>query len=217
MSTLEVPAGQTVRPHNGRVSFAAAALFLMAYLLVSPVAGALGEGELPLPGTAASTVAGYYAANQVAALAGAALQLLSVVGLAMFAGTVRTRGWARVLARTAVAAMVASCLFTVAATVTAGGVADQTVALLRQVGFYAGGVIHVVALGGFALVAGRVLHQRGSIGRGVRALGYVAGSLAVLSVLSVGVYYANALLPLGRVLCMLWAVTVGVSLWRRRR
>jgi hypothetical protein len=192
-------------------------VFLVGYLLVGPVAGALADRDLPLPDAAAGEVAGYYAAHRAAALVGAALQLASVAGLLLFAHAIGVGGRAAAASRVAVATMVLASLLTGALTVMAGDAADQSVALVREAGFYAGGVAHVVTLGLFSLLAASALHQRGLLGGGVRTFGYVAGALAVLSVLSVAIYFANALLPLGRVLCMVWTVTVGVSLWRSRR
>lgn len=200
-----------------RVPFIGGVMFLVAYLLVGPLSGALADRDLPLPDAPAGEIAGYYAANPAAALVGAALQLVSVAGLLLFAHAIGVGGRAAVAVRVAVGAMVVSSLLTAVVTVMAGDAADQSVVVLRQVGFYAGGVIHVVSLGIFALLAASVLHQRGMLGRGVRTVGYVAGTLSVLSVLSVAIYYANALLPLGRVLCMVWTVTAAVSLWRRGR
>jgi hypothetical protein len=192
-------------------------VFLLAYLLVGPAAGALADRDLPLPDAAAGEIAGYYAANPAAALVGAALQLASVAGLLLFTHSIGPGDRPAVAARVAVGAMVVSSILTGVVTVMAGDAPDQTVALLREIGFYAGGVVHVVTVGLFTLLAVPALHQRGDLSRGGRTFGYVAGALAVLSVLSVAIYYANALLPLGRVLCMVWTVTVGVSLWRRRR
>lgn len=201
---------------NSPIPLVAAAVFLVAYLLVGPLAGPLADRDLPLPDAAAADIAAFYAANPTAALVGATLQLISVIGLLVFAQMIAAGSRPTAFARIAVGAMVVSCLLTGVVTVVAGDVADQTVALLRQAGFYAGGVVHVVTLGIFSLLAASMLHRRGLVGKGVRTFGYVAGAIAVLAVLSVAIYYANALLPLGRLLCMVWAVTVGVSLWRRR-
>lgn len=194
----------------------AGAAFLVAYLLVGPVTGALADGDLPLPDAASAEVAAYYAADPAAALVGAALQVLSVLGLLVFAETIGVPGRPVLLARAAVGAMVVSSVLTGVVTLLAGDTADTTVALVRSISFYAGGVAHVVLLGLFVLLAASALRQGGLVGRGVSVFGYVAGALAALSVLSVAIYYANALLPVGRVLCMVWTVSAGVSLWRRR-
>jgi hypothetical protein len=50
-----------------------------------------------------------------------------------------------------------------------------------------------------------------------RWFGYVAGGLATLSVLSLAFYYASVLLPVGRVLAMVWTVIAAIVLARSGR
>jgi hypothetical protein len=198
--------------------------FLGAYLASGPVSDSLADRPLPLPDTPAAEAAAYFAANPLAVTASAALQAVSVLCLAVFVAGLAPllRGAARdgsrlaVVGYLAVAAMVVSSVLAVTAAVIATPASADTVYVLRQSSFYTGGVAHVVALGAFVLGASLVLGRRRLIGRPSRWFGYVAGALAVLSVLSLGIYYATALLPVGRVLCMVWAVAVGIRLARVR-
>jgi hypothetical protein len=64
---------------------------------------------------------------------------------------------------------------------------------------------------GSALVLGR---ER-LFGPSTRWLGFVAGTLAVLSVLSLAIYYATPLLPVGRILSMAWTVVAAIVVLRR--
>lgn len=198
--------------------------FLIAYLVVSPVSDALADRPLPLPGTGPSDVAAYFAANPVAVAASALLQVASVACLAVFiaalAPVLRGAGpeGARVplLGYVAVAAIVVSSLLAGAAAVVASRSAGVTY-VLREASFYAGGVAHVVTLGAFVLGAALILGRRELIGAASRWSGYVAGALAMLSIVSLGVYYASVLLPVGRVLSMVATVAIGVALVRGRR
>lgn len=198
--------------------------FLIAYLVVSPVSDALADRPLPLPGTGPSEVAAYFAANPAAVAASALLQVASVACLAVFiaalAPVLRGAGpeGARVplLGYVAVAAIVVSSLLAGAAAVVASRSAGVTY-VLREASFYAGGVAHVVTLGAFVLGAALILGRRELIGAASRWSGYVAGALAMLSIVSLGVYYASVLLPVGRVLSMVATVAIGVALVRGRR
>lgn len=191
-------------------------VFLVAYLLVSPVAGGLADRGLPLPDDPVGDVVGYYVANPVAAVATAALQAISVCGLLAFARALRLGGRTVAIAGVAFGAMLVSSAVAVLLALVAGDVAGSTVGMLREVNFYAGGVVHVVALGTFVLAATQELHGAGVVRRAMRIFGWVAGVIAVVSILSLFLYYANVFLPLGRVLCMVWSVTIGIVWWRRR-
>lgn len=199
--------------------------FLIAYLVVSPVSDALADRPLPLPGTGPSDVAAYFAANPAAVAASALLQVASVACLAVFiaalAPVLRGAGpkGARVplLGYVAVAAIVVSSLLAGAAAVVASPASAGVTYVLREASFYAGGVAHVVTLGAFVLGAALILGRRELIGAASRWSGYVAGALAMLSIVSLGVYYASVLLPVGRVLSMVATVAIGVALVRGRR
>jgi hypothetical protein len=206
---------------------AAPAGFLGAYLLTSPISDLLADRPLPLPTSTAVETAAYFAANPAAVAVSAGLQVLSVLCFAVFVralapmlhDTGRTRAWTLLGYGSVVAMVVSSALSGAAAVVASSAPVDapvETVELLRQASFYAGGVGNVVLLGGFVFGAALVLGRSGALPRAVRGFGYVAGALAVLSVLSIGIYYATALLPVGRVLSMLWTVVAGIALARLR-
>ncbi len=198
-----------------------ALLFLVLYLAVSPVGGAVSSGALPLPGAPAEDVAAYLAANTSASLATGILQGLSGVGLAVTVGGPLGRhisgagGRLRVIRRiagwVAVAAIVTSAILSIVLAAIGSTGATDTIVAVRTVSFSAGGVVHVVALGAFVLT---FAVDRG-FGRPTRVVGWIAGVLAVLSLLSTVIFYASVFLPLGRVACMLALVVAGVSVLRR--
>jgi hypothetical protein len=201
-------------------------VFLVAYLAVSPVQSALSDRAAPLPDDPAGELLAYVRANPEATIAVAALQALSVLGFLVFLRAVlpalraanptvaQRLGAAGVVS---VAAMlVSSALAFVVASVAPSASADS-VADLRMASFYAGGVANVATLGLFVYGAARVLARSGEIGRRTMWVGYVAGTLAMLSVLSLAFYYANAFLPIGRILSMVWTVVAAIVLIRRMR
>jgi hypothetical protein len=195
--------------------------FLGAYLAVSPVSGAFVDRPLPLPGSPASEVAAFYAANPIAVGTTALLQTVSVAAFAVFvaalAPALRAAGaaWLPRVGYLSVAAMVASSGLSVTLAVIATSVSDATVGILRQASFYAGGVVNVVTLGVFVFGSALVLGRERLFGKPTRWFGIVAGAIAMLSTLSLVIYYANAALPAGRVLSMVWAVVAGVVVYRR--
>lgn len=52
-------------------------------------------------------------------------------------------------------------------------------------------------------------------GNPTRWFGFVSGGIAMLSVLSLAIYYASVALPVGRVLSMAWTISAGVVVYRR--
>ena len=208
-----------------RISFGAGVLapvgFLGAYLAVSPVAGALTDRPLPLPGSPAAEVAAFYAANPVAVGITAGLQTLSVACFAVFvaalAPALRAAGaaWLPGVGYLSTAAMVVSSALSVTLAIIASAADDMTVEILRQASFYAGGVVNVVLIGVFVLGAAVVLGRDGLFGKPTRWFGFVSGGIAVLSVLSVAIYYASVALPVGRVLSMVWTIVAGIVAYRQ--
>ena len=214
---------QTPTASRSVTGLLAAIGFLLAFLAVGLATDPLADRPLPLPGTPPTEVSAYYAANPLAATISAALQVVSVACFAVFvrylAPVLRQAGpqAARLpmIGYLSVAAMTLSSLLSGALVLLASSTSPDTVDLLRQASFITGGVVTVVLLGAFVLGASLVLGRRGELGTFGRRFGYVAGSLAMLSLLSLLFFYANALLPVGRVLSMLWTVIVAVQLRRR--
>ncbi|MCO1656366.1 hypothetical protein [Pseudonocardia humida] len=196
--------------------------FLGAYLAVSPVSGAFVDRPLPMPGSPAAEVAAFYAANPVGVGVTAGLQTLSVACFAVFVAALAPAlravgaGWLPKVGYLSVAAMVVSSGLSVALAVIAASAGGATVEVLRRLSFYAGGVVTVVTLGAFVVGSALVLGRAGLVGKATRWFGYVGGGIAVLSVLSLAIYYASAALPVGRVLSMAWTIVAGVALHRRR-
>jgi hypothetical protein len=197
--------------------------FLVAYLAVSPVSGAFADRDLPLPGSPASQVAEFYSANPTAVAITAVLQVVSVACFAVFvaalAPALRAAGaaWLPPVGYVSTAAMVVSSALAGVLAAVAPSAGDTTVTVLRQANFYAGGVVNVVLLGLFVFGTALVLGRELLFGKPTRWFGFVAGTLAMLGVLSLAIYYANLFLPVGRVLSMVWTVVAGVVVYRRVR
>ena len=195
--------------------------FLGAYLAVGPVAGASADRPLPLPGSPASDVAAYYAANPTAVGTTVGLQILSVACFAVFvaalAPALRAAGgvWLPRVGYLSVAAMVVSSALSVTLAMIASSASDATVEILRQSSFYAGGVVNVVTLGVFVVGSALVLGRELLFGKPTRWFGFVSGGIAMMGVLSLAFYYANVALPVGRVLSMVWTIVAGIVVYRR--
>jgi uncharacterized membrane protein len=111
--------------------------------------------------------------------------------------------------------MVVSSALSGTLAVLASSADETTVAVLRQASFYAGGVANVVLLGVFVFGSALVLGRERLFGKPTRWFGFVAGTLAMLSVLSLAIYYANVFLPVGRVLSMVWTIVAAIAVYRR--
>ncbi len=205
------------------VGVLAAIGFLAAYLAVSPVSGAFVDRPLPLPGSPASEVAAFYVANPTAVWITAILQIVSVACFAVFvaalAPALRAAGaaWLPPVGYLSTTAMVLSSALSGTLAVLVPSASDTTVAVLRQASFYAGGVANVVLLGLFVFGSALVLGRERLFGKPTRWFGFVSGTLAMLSVLSLAIYYANLFLPVGRVLSMIWTIVAAVVVYRRVR
>jgi hypothetical protein len=197
--------------------------FLAAYLAVSPISGAFADRSLPLPGSPASDVAAFYAANPIAVGTTAVLQTLSVACFAVFVAALAPAlravgaGWLPRVGYLSVAAMVASSVLSVTLAMVAASASDETVLFLRQSSFYAGGVVNVVTLGVVVFGSALVLGRERLFGNPTRWFGFVSGAIAMLSVLSLAIYYASVALPVGRVLSMVWTIVAGIVIYRRVR
>jgi hypothetical protein len=189
-----------------------ALVFLLAFLAVTAAGAALQNGPMPLPDAPVAEQVRFLAANTASSLATGALQGLSALGLAVVVTVARGRGLAVAIGGAAVVALLVSALLTIVLGVIAPTAAPDVVGALRTAAFLTGGVVHVVLLGLFVAVAAR----RRGWSRPVTVLGAVAAVVAVLSLASTVWFPASVLLPVGRLLCMAWAVTAGVSLLRGR-
>lgn len=220
MSTLTNSA-QADRAVSGSARYwaiAGAAVFLVAYLAVSPVAGMFATGDIPLPTDPGERIKAFLVANPLAAISGAILQAVSVLGFAAFARVVVPVAGNRalgVVAGISVAAMLTSSAITIVSALFAADLSADALSVLRLASFYAGGVLNVATLGFVAFVASRQLLRIRAVGRATAILGYVVGTLSMLSVISLAVYYANLFLPVGRVGSMVWAVVAAIVLVRR--
>lgn len=205
----------------GHRAWIGGAVFTAAFVANGVLMDAFADLPLPLPDAPTPEVLTYYAAEAPAAAASGTSILVMALGLTLFVravGAVAPPDPRRTVAgAVAIAALVASGLLGLLLAVLGPAGADGAVLVVRSLNFYTGGVTHVVALG--AYVATLALLRPGSrlFGRGVRGFGAVAAGCAVLSIASIVLYPASILLPIGRLLCMVWTITAGVRLARAPR
>ncbi|GIF77428.1 hypothetical protein [Asanoa siamensis] len=198
-----------------------AAAFLLLYLSVDFVSPNVASSPAPRPNAPAAEVRAWLVENPLAMSLTSALQLASVVALAVFVvalGSVAGAAYrARAAGLIAAACMVLSSLLGWVLAAVAPSVSDGVAGGLRTANFIAGGTAHVAALGVFVLLASRL----DLFGRGMRVFAWVAAVPAVASLVSLAVYEGAALIPLGRLLCMIWivvaAITVSVRVARRQQ
>lgn len=190
--------------------------FLALFFAGDIVAGILANDPLPRPDAADQKVYDYVVDNAGASVAAGLVQILGAVCLAVVVGLLarqltdrRFLLWGRVSA----AAYAACGALAIVMAAVAPSVSVDTLVLLRDVNFLAGGVVTVVTLGVFTLLASRA----DVFGRGVRRFGTIAAALAIASIFSLVFYFANAFLPIGRIACMIWAISAAVSLIRSSR
>jgi hypothetical protein len=198
-----------------------AAVFTAGFVGNGLLSGMFADRPLPLPDAPQAEVLDYFAAEPVATAVSGIAILVSALGLAVFVravGAIAPRDPRRSVAgAVAVAAWTVSGLLSLLLAVLGPTGPDGAVLLTRSLNFYTGGVIHVVALG--AYVATLALLRPGSrmFGRGVRGFGGFAAVCAMLSIASIVLYPASILLPVGRLLCMVWTITAGIRLARPTR
>lgn len=201
----------------GAIAFPA---FYLAMDLV--VGGLVSAPPLPMPDAPAAEVYAYVVDNGSAVMLTGLVHLVSVAGLLTFirsarrllgspADTPRAR-WADRAGLLAVVALAVSIALSLILAAAASSLTADTVKVLRTASFLAGGVVHVMSLGVYVRLTSLALP-----GRGIRVFGLIATVPALLSVISLAFFYANALILLGRILCMLWIVTAGITLFRATR
>ena len=218
MSTLTTTSGSTRRRPGAPL--VGALVFLVSFLAVTVVGAVLQTGAMPLPDAPVDRQVTFLVANTTASTVTGVLQALSALGLAVVVAGPVTRVGSGLATRrrpvatgvAAVAALLVSAALSVVLGVIAPTAASDVVATVRTVSFLTGGVVHVVVLGLFVAVVSR----RAGWTRPVAVLGVVAAAVAVLSLVSTVWFPASVLLPIGRLLCMAWAVAAGVSLLRGR-
>ncbi|MCW2904728.1 MAG: hypothetical protein JWO67_6993 [Streptosporangiaceae bacterium] len=93
----------------------------------------------------------------------------------------------------------------------------DVVTTVRDLNFLTGGVAHIASLGVFVGMTCLASARAHLLPRVARWLGFVAATPAVLSVISLAWYSATVLLPIGRILALLWSIVAAISLLRRSR
>ena len=198
----------------------AACGFLLGFLAFSAAGGLVATDQLPLPDDPTSDVVRYYTDNPAAPVVSGLLMLASVAALLTFVrgaqGTIIRGGAATIAGWAAAVLLVASAGFGFALALFTPDLSDGSVELLRDANFYTGGALHVTALGLLALFICRSASDA-PLGRGVVRFGYGASAVAIASLVSLPVYAASPLIPIGRLLVMVWAITAAVSALRATR
>ncbi len=196
------------------------ALFIVGLVLV----GVLATSPFPMPNAPVAQTADFYEETAAALLAGGVLQVLSAVALLVFARYVavfvsRVADGGDGLARTvsgsgalAAAFLLASAVFSGTLVLVAGGGEPSLVGTMRYANFVAGGTLHVAALGLFVGSASIAARRTKALPRWVFWLGILAAAFATLSLAPLALYLATPLIPLGRLLCSVWCVAVGILL-----
>lgn len=198
-------------------------LVAVSFLASQSVAGLFATGTAPLPDAAAAETAAYFAQNQLAAVVLSTLHAVAALALLAFVRPVVTLVRDAAADRRALPAVagvggvLAAVSLFVSATLGfalalfASGWDLGVVAAVRMANFYTGGVVHVVSLGVFVGASVLATVRPAALPKGIRIYGWVAAIPAVLSVLSVPVYLASVLLPVGRILCLVWCAVAGVA------
>lgn len=191
-------------------------LFLGGFLATSLAFGVVASRPFPLPTADGETLAEFYRNERAALLVAGACHLISLSGLVLFFRSTRAvigGRWTVLAFWGATVSLAATALLTGWAAESASGLSISAIENLVAVTFYVGGVVHVVALGAFVagiLTAANPLRTA----KGFCVVGFIAAGAAGASIVSVVVEPAAVLLPIGRVLCMLWILALGVA-WTR--
>lgn len=212
--TALTPTERPVVPASARrTALAGAIVFPASYFLVDVVAN---PGKIPMPDATADEVYNYAVTHASSVALTGVMQLISVIGLAVFVHSVRRvigsdgrKGWGHTAGFAAVTMMCLSVLTMFGSALFAADMSAGTVSTIRTVGFITGGVAHVLALGAYVW-----LTREGHPAKGVRIFGMVAAVPAFLSITSLLFFYGNAFILIGRILCMVWVVVAAVALVR---
>lgn len=202
-------------------------LFAAFFLAGDFLRGALASGPLPMPGASAGEIARYFTESSASALTVASVQVLSALSLFVFVAPVATLvrrvvGDKGLLPGLTSVGGVLSAVFLLASALLgfagfalvllAPGGDLGLVGTLRQANFLSGGTLHVASLGVFVGATSIAARRAKALPRWIPWLGFVQATIAILSLASLFVYYANAFILFGRMLGFVWCVAVGIVL-----
>ena len=202
-----------------------AALFLASLVL----GGVLAAGSFPLPGAPATDVTRYFTESRTAVLVSGSFQVLSAASLLAFAPCVASlvrsteNGTGALLGLTlgggnlAAIFLLASALLGWVLALAAAELGPGLVGTLRSLNFLTGGAAHVASLGLFVGAASIAALGAKALPRWILGLGVVAATLSILSLVSLLWFPATILLPLGRLLSLVWSIALGLVLALGRR
>lgn len=201
-------------------------LFPVFFIAGDILRGRLATMPLPLPSAPAAEAARYFTESRTAVIAVGICQILAALALFVFAGSVvgitrQERGALPGLARaggilSATLLLICGCLGLALVPIAAGG--DLAlVETVRTLNFLAGGTFHIASLGLFAGAGSLAARRAGALPRPIAWLGVGLAIPAILSLLSLALYPANALILLGRILGFVWSIAAGIALARSAR
>lgn len=199
-------------------------LFVAFFIASLVLGGMLASGPLHLSVAHPAEVVNYFTDNQTAALAWSLCLILSAISLFVFVAPVATFvrsivGERHALiwltsAGGALAALMllASALFGLMLALPAGAVGLDLVDTLRDLIFLSGGTLHVASVGLFIGATSIAAARANALPRWILWLGIVASVLAILSLASTILYPASILIPLGRLLSLVWIIATSLVL-----
>ncbi len=205
------------------------AAFAVLFVLSDTITRPLEKAPATLPTDPPPAMLAYYTESGTAITAHAAFHVVCALLLILF---VLTLG--RLLARVApeqaslrlvatiggigaAGSLIISAAINIYATLSAAGLDDGTAQALRLANFYTGGTICVALQGVFAVASCLIAMKARPWARGISWFGLVSGVISILSLLSLPIYAATLLIPLGRFSQFAWMICIGIVLLIKRR
>lgn len=200
------------------------AVFAIAFILSDIIAAPFKPVPLPMPDAPAAETVRYLTESQTGIVVHSSIHLISALALLIFTSVVvanlREVAPERRTLRTIAAIggglagllLIASAVLGIVSTLTISGLDQGQVASLRTAGFLTGGTFHVAMLGALSISTSLVALKTRAFPRWIAIVGIVSGVLAVLSLVSLGVYLATPLIPLGRFTNFFWAIAAAIML-----
>lgn len=199
-------------------------LFAVFFTAGDFLRGALASRPLPLPGAPVEEVVSYFTESSTSVLAQGTVQFLSALSLFVFVAPVatlvrRVAGGQSSLPAVAsgggvlsAVMLLASVLLSFVLVLVAQGGNLALVDILRQANFLTGGTFHIASLGLFIGATSIAARRAKALPGWIYWLGLVQATLAILSLASLFIYYANAFILFGRMLGFLWCISAGIVL-----
>ena len=213
--------------NEGSLRALSGVLFVALSITGAVLAGLLAPVPYPYPGAPSAEIVRYFAEGRAAVLTAGLLQALAAVSLLAFvvfarrsvvipgaAGARAAVGLSKGAGVLAASLLFLTAIFMLALALTATAEAPALAGALHYLAFAAGGPAHVASLGLFVGAVSLVASRRsaGTLPRWIPWAGIAAATLSLACLLSFLWFPASALIPLGRLLCFVWIVNVGLAL-----